>query len=872
LNRAASLFFSTIMLITASYAAYEYHVFAEQRSIVSLERHREQQTARLVASLVSLQKQIEIDVVEVRQFLTDFAATRGQSGHDEGLWRAKEFADRLPRDIDAAEAAANELQGPEIAAVFEEIRRRFPQYYELGQEMAKTYAVQGTLAGNVVMDRFDAMTEELRARIGATKSTLLTLLDRNDALIDDANTKIERLSDYGNTVALFSVCVILVACLSGVLASRRWVVQPLAWLTFIFKRLAHGDIDWGTRDAGRLDEIGELARVYREFRQITIERTEAQKKVAEQQAVVEAEQRRTRLLAERLDAALRNMVLGLVMLDADRRALVANPQVADLLGLALDESIVGLGIDEIIRRSKAAGCLSEANFNQLRAAFGGQSTCREIFDCGCGPCVELEGLSTCTKKKELLVETQSDRVLEFSFRVMGVGGYLMLLEDISDKRSAETAVRRLAYFDPLTELPNRRSLLEKVERLLIEAAASHETFALLFVDIDYFKQVNDSLGHGAGDELLRSVALRLASIVRKEDMVARLGGDEFVILQRDVRRPREIMALAERIIECFRAPFRLADHQVRVGASVGIARSPRDGEDRETLLRNADTALYRAKASGRNSWRFFKPSMHAEVVARAELERDLRRAVAEKSLEVYFQPILCAEEGKVSAFEALLRWRHPTRGSVSPVEFIPAAEETGLIIEIGAYVLEKACLACASWPDHLRVAVNLSALQFEKDDIVGTIQNALSASGLPPSRLELEITESILMRDTEHVCGVLKSLRVMGVTISLDDFGTGYSSLSYLHSFPLDKVKIDRSFLRKACNDASSLTLLHGMIRLGVELGLGLIIEGVETKDQLRLVRSQCAMAEVQGFLFSPAVPAGEIPMLLARGKMEEAA
>jgi diguanylate cyclase (GGDEF)-like protein len=874
LGRAAFLLFAAIMLVLVAFESYKYILFIEQESIVTRNRERQHRTARLTAELVGLQKQIEIDVIEVQQFLTDFAATKGQDGHDAGLKNAKVFADRLPQDLAAAKRAADMLGSPEIAAVLGEIGERFPAFHELGREMAKTYAVQGTRAGNVIMERFDAMTEELRARIATTRTALDAVMDRDHALVMEENARIDRLGDFGNAVSLAGILFIVFTCLFGGFISRCWVIQPLSWITFIFKRLAHGDIDWGTYEVGRRDEIGELARVYTEFRQMTLERTQAQKKIAAQQIAVEAEQRRTKLLAERFDTALRNMPLGLVMLDRVRGLLVANASMAELLGVSAGDMMIGQRIEELLRLSTDVGCLSEANLDQLLIAFDGLSACREKFHCDKALCplIAHDGLSACRKKWALLIETRLERVLEFSFQPMENGGALMLVEDITEKRSAEAAVHRLAYFDPLTDLPNRRSFFDGVERALAESARNHETLALLFVDLDHFKDINDSLGHGAGDELLRCVAGRLASIVRKNDVVARLGGDEFVILQSDVRRPKDIMVLAERVIECFRAPFLLGGQQVRVSASVGIARSPRNGEDRETLLRNADTALYRAKASGRNSWRFFKPAMHAEVVARAALERDLRRAVAEKALEIYFQPILHTDGHSVTAFEALLRWRHPERGMVSPVEFIPIAEETGLIVEMGAFVLERACHACATWPKDIRVAVNLSALQFRKGDLAATVENALTASGLEPNRLEVEITESVLLYDTDNVCGVLKKLRDLGVTISLDDFGTGYSSLSYLHSFPLDRVKIDRSFLRKACDDQNSLTLLHGIIRLGVELGLGLVIEGVETPDQLRIVHNECELAEVQGFLFSPAVPAADVPKLLARMRDREAA
>jgi len=566
------------------------------------------------------------------------------------------------------------------------------------------------------------------------------------------------------------------------------------------------------------------------------------------------------------------MKLGILMLDSDRRVLVANVAAVSMLGLASHEPLVGRRIEQLIERSADPGYMNEIGLERLLRAFGCGAACRESLDCDLAARDSTESSWLCAQHKEILIETPTGRFLDFTLQLMGNARYLLLVEDVSETRNAEADARRLANFDGLTALPNRKSFLESVERVLTEVEAMSENAALLLLDLDYFKQINDSMGHGAGDELLREVAARLVSTVAEAGLVARLGGDEFAILQSDVSRSRDILKLVESIGECFRAPFHLAGQQIRIGASIGIARSPRDAVDKEALLRNAETALYRAKASGRNTWRFFKPSMYAEIVARAELEQDLRRAVAEHMMEAYFQPILHAHGDKVSAFEALLRWRHPERGMVSPAEFIPVAEEMGLIVELGAQVLEQACQACATWPEEIRIAVNLSAIQFKRGDIVNTIQQALSMAGLAPSRLEVEITESVMMCDADRVCDVLKKLRDMGVGISLDDFGTGYSSLSYLHRFPFDRVKIDGSFLRKACDDPHSLILLQGMIRLCVDLKLGLVIEGVETPDQLRLVRDECRTAEVQGFLFSPAVPPSEVAKLLSWLPIEKAA
>jgi diguanylate cyclase (GGDEF)-like protein len=851
LGRSAFLLFSVITVITVSCSFYNYHLFTRERVVAHSTTEAEHQATRLTVELVALQKQVEIDVLQVQRLLTDFVTAKGGEGRDDRLKSAQEFADRLTKDVNAAVRAADSLGSPEIVAAFKEVKGRFPKFYEVGQEMVRTSAEQGVKIGPALA-RFDHMAGELQQNIAATKSTLDAMMEQNISASNDINANIDQMRDFGAKIALFSVVVVIMTGVLGNLITLFWVVQPLTWITFVFKELAHGRPDWATYEVARPDEIGDLARVYAEYRQITVEREQALNKIAEQKVVMEAEQLQTKVLAERFDAALRNMLIGLVMLDEKKQILVHNLRLAELLGLSLEDMKAGRDMDDLLRLAAESGSLTEESLKQLAVSFDGLTSRRE--------------------KEEVLIETKEGRVLEFAFQPMASSGALVLVEDITEKSSAQAAVNRLAYFDSLTELPNRRSFFDGVERALVETEPENELFALLFVDLDHFKQINDSQGHGAGDELLRGVAVRLTSLIRKDDVVARLGGDEFVILQRDVRRVKDIMTLAQRIIDSFREPFIVAGQEVRIGASVGIARAPRNGQDRDTLMRNADTALYRAKASGRNTWRFFKPVMHDEIVARAELERDLRQAVAEKTLEVYFQPILHVEGERISAFEALLRWRHPERGMVSPAEFIPLAEDTGLIVEIGAHVIREACHACANWPSHVRVAVNLSAIQFRRGDLVSTVEHAMSSSGLDASRLEVEITESILMQDTDNVRNVLKRLRDLGVTVSLDDFGTGYSSLSYLHSFPLDRVKIDRSFLRKAVSNQKSLTLLHGMIRMSLELNLGLVVEGVETREQLHLVRDECAIAEVQGFLFSPAIPVNEIAGFMAQTSSKHAA
>jgi diguanylate cyclase (GGDEF)-like protein len=400
-------------------------------------------------------------------------------------------------------------------------------------------------------------------------------------------------------------------------------------------------------------------------------------------------------------------------------------------------------------------------------------------------------------------------------------------------------------------------------RVLVQTHEKRERCAILFIDLDQFKQVNDTLGHSQGDELLCSVADRLRTVVRDTDLVARLGGDEFVIVQSPMRRADQATSLARRIVSLLNDTFDVDGHQVIIGASVGIAVAPRDGIDADTLLKNADMALYRAKADGRGTWRFFERDMDVAAQARRNLELDLRNALAAGAFDVYYQPLVSLRTQKIASFEALLRWSHPERGMVSPADFVPVAEEMGIIVEIGNLVLLRACAECMRWPDDIHVAVNISSTQFSRSDVTKAVRHALSVSGLPARRLEIEITETTLLQNTYSTRLALETLREMGVRISLDDFGTGYSSLSYLHNFPLDKVKIDRSFLKGIGSSERSLTLLHGVARLSSQLGMTVVMEGVETEDQLRLIAAKPGVDQVQGYLFSPAVPASEVPRLL---------
>jgi predicted signal transduction protein with EAL and GGDEF domain len=351
--------------------------------------------------------------------------------------------------------------------------------------------------------------------------------------------------------------------------------------------------------------------------------------------------------------------------------------------------------------------------------------------------------------------------------------------------------------------------------------------------------------------------------VRSSDVVARFGGDEFVILQYPLGHPKETAALAERLVAELAEPFQISGHEVVVGASIGIALAPRDGSNADLLLKNADMALYRAKSDGRRAWRFFENGMDVMAQARRNLQLDLRSALASNAFEIHYQPLLNLHTKRISTCEALLRWPHPVRGMVSPAEFIPVAEEMGLIVEIGNFVLREACLECAKWPDDVRVAVNMSPIQFRRGNVAEGIRTALSAANLPASRLEIEITESVFLNDTDLTRHWLDELQEMGVRISLDDFGTGYSSLSYLHNYPLNKVKIDRSFLQGVDTSHRSLNLLRSVARLSADLGMSVAVEGIETEEQFNLVAQESSVEEVQGFLFGAAMPSGDIRTML---------
>ena len=441
------------------------------------------------------------------------------------------------------------------------------------------------------------------------------------------------------------------------------------------------------------------------------------------------------------------------------------------------------------------------------------------------------------------------------------GGWVATIEDITERKRAELKIAHLAHYDALTDLPNRVLLHEKLERALKEIQPGAQ-LAVLYIDIDEFKSVNDALGHAIGDELLKTVADRLRGCLGEADIAARLGGDEFAVIQMGVTSPAETTRLVDAIHAAIRQPLECAGHLITTDASIGIAMAPNDGVRLDQLLKNADLALYGAKGDGRRTYRFFEPGMDARAKARRTLEMELRRAITDGSFEVHYQPLLTLRDDSISGCEALLRWRHPLRGMISPAEFIPVAEETGLINELGQLVLNTACMEAARWPGNTRIAVNVSPVQFRSQTLALNVAGALAASGLAASRLELEITEAVLIRDDEAALAMLHQLRALGVRIALDDFGTGYSSLSYLQRFPFDKIKIDRSFIKSIAEEGASSAIVESVVNIAAASNMTTTAEGVEQEWQ-RVMLRELGCTEMQGFLFSPAVPAAEIRRIL---------
>jgi diguanylate cyclase (GGDEF)-like protein len=562
-----------------------------------------------------------------------------------------------------------------------------------------------------------------------------------------------------------------------------------------------------------------------------------------------AAQRKLSEKSQHLDTAINNMTQGLLLFDSAGHLVICNRQYIDMFGLSPEVVKPGCHLRDLIQH------------RQERGSFVGD------IDAYCARFLDPNS----SLVQDTVTSTPDGRTIRLIFKRSPDGGWATTMEDVTEGRRVQARIEHLAHYDALTNLPNRTLFQRHAEGLLLETEGRE--FAILYIDIDEFKRINDTLGHLIGDEFLKGVAERLRQAVGPEDFIARLGGDEFAILQHGIASAEDVHALVARIYQALRTPFDCNGHQLSSDASIGIAIAPRDGSDLFDLLKNADLAMYAAKAAGRRTYCFFDPEMEQRANHRRELEADLRAALAQGAFELHYQPQVDLRSDRVTGCEALLRWRHPVRGMVSPADFVPVAEETGLIEEIGQWVLRTACAEAATWPAGVRIAVNVSPIQFRSETLSLKVAAALSETGLDPRRLELEITEAVLIADDDAALATLNQLRALGVHIALDDFGTGYSSLQYLQRFPFDKIKIDRSFVKEVTRNSSSASIIRAVVSIAADRNMVTTAEGVETLQQRETVQN-LGCTQMQGYLFSAARPAQEIPALLASGEagVEDAA
>jgi diguanylate cyclase (GGDEF)-like protein len=586
----------------------------------------------------------------------------------------------------------------------------------------------------------------------------------------------------------------------------------------------------------------------RQFHRLQVQQTtltSRNEELTRSAAALQASEARLAATSGELEATLASMDQGLVMVDAGGAVAVCNRRAIELLDLPAE--LMGA------RPSFEA-------VGKLRLLTDGFAQ----PDASAPDALTEHGADAPTTATPYERQLPNGRTVEVRGGPLASGGgWMATFEDVTARRHAEQQIVFMAHHDALTLLPNRTVFRERIETA-VEHTNRPTAAAVLFLDLDHFKSVNDTLGHPIGDLLLHQVAGRLSSCVRQQDTVARFGGDEFAVVQIGPERVEDTASLAQRIIDVLSAPYEVDGHHVIIGASLGIAMARADGSDPDTLLKNADIALYRAKAEGRGVYRFFAPEMDARLQERRKLKLELHSAILNDEFELFYQPQVDLASDRICGFEALMRWNHPTRGLVTPYEFIWLAEETGLIVPLGQWALRRACREAMNWPRDVRVAVNLSPVQFKRHDLVRTVTEALAESGLPAQRLDLEITESVLLLHNAENTGILHELRALGVGISMDDFGTGYSSLSYLRSFPFDKIKIDQSFIRDLPHDKDAAAIVRAITALGNSLGMVTVAEGVERPDQLERLRDE-GCVEVQGYLYSKPRPASEIPGLLQR-------
>lgn len=717
-------------------------------------------------------------------------------------------------DVAAASPAGLASQGWENLA--HQIQHELPSVFETADQVL-------TLAHNFVQDQaleisqgpYAKISDRTMAQIAAWRDTQNRLMFQQlDTLQHDSS--VLTLWTAVTTGAVLLVGLVGTTVVTSVLR-RLWKVRHA------MARLAAGHDGVEVPYLDDRDKIGAIAKAVQVFK--------------DRNAQVLLQDQKLRKANVRFEAALNNMSQGLCLYDPERGLDVFNAQFCDMFGLDPTHMHQGMTFREVLALSVEAGNHAGCTIDELAAE-------RQSFIDRKTPGIVLQSPG-------------NGRVIAISHQPMPNGGWVVTYEDVSARKAVEAQIVHMARHDALTGLPNRVTFNERLDDALAKAGRGTGA-AVLCLDLDHFKAVNDTLGHAMGDQLLQAVSDRLLACIREGDTVARLGGDEFAVLQSGTARPEDAKLLAERITAAISAPYLLDGHQVVIGTSIGLALMPADGTPAGAILRSADTALYGAKADGRGSFCFFQPEMDARLQKRRALELDLRKGFAANEFELFYQPLVNVQDGIVSGFEALLRWNHPTRGMVSPGEFIPVIEEIGLITPLGEWIIAQACSDAVTWPSHIKVAVNLSPIQFKSKNLVPTVIQSLAASGLAASRLELEITESVLLQDNDTTLTTLHELRAIGVHIAMDDFGTGYSSLSYLRSFPFDKIKIDQSFIRDLTSRTDSIHIIRAVMGLCAGLNMTTTAEGVETEEQLRQLRAE-GCTEIQGFLFSPPTPATKV-------------
>ncbi|HZW48276.1 MAG TPA: EAL domain-containing protein [Microvirga sp.] len=702
----------------------------------------------------------------------------------------------------------------------------------------------------------------------------LAVVQELDKTLKEIQSNIDHLEQPGSAMATLKALEPLETKLAGLAAAANhyggqraeqdqhdlirlhWMFSSLAAGLIVFGLFLLALLGWHNRLLERAHS--ELRLYANNFENISakLERTNkalssAYEELRLRNEALQAQEHELRTQNERFDAALNNMSHGLCMVDDSERVIVFNARFAELFGI--DRTVQsGVTLGHLIDQAEAQNCK-------------GAEPLREIL-------AEQQELMRRRQQFAFIHEEPGGQTFAISHQPMSNGGWVATYEDITERRQAESQIAYMAHHDALTDLANRVLFRQQLEHALDETGRERLKMAVLCLDLDRFKDVNDSLGHETGDALLKLVADRLRSCIRQQDVVARLGGDEFAILQLAIDDQQDCAALATRIVEAVSMPYDLEGQEIVIGTSIGIAVASEGNLSPDQLLKQADLALYRAKAEGRATYRFFEPEMDKELQARRSLEIDLRKALANREFELYFQPQVNVRENEIRGYEALLRWHHPERGMIPPGDFIPVAEDIGLISSLGDWVLEQACMTATAWPKGIKVAVNLSPVQFRNKTLVQSVSRALAHSGLAPDRLELEVTESVLLQDNELTVATLHQLRRMGVRIAMDDFGTGYSSLSYLRSFPFDKIKIDQSFVRELSSRADCLAIVRSIAGLGASLGMSTVAEGVETEDQLLQITA-AGCTEVQGYYFGQPKPASELAHALTpeRRKVEVA-